>query len=98
MGDWVLLAYKLPREPSAPRVAVWRALQRLGGAYLLDGAYVVKRDAAAALALEQLAHDIRNWGGEASVLDIAKVDDPGHFLARLGPEPARPRKGKVKPR
>src|SRR5688500_11501901 len=35
--DWVLLAYRLPREPSAPRLAVWRKLKRLGVAQLLDG-------------------------------------------------------------
>src|SRR5918999_6250532 len=36
-GNWVLLAYRLPREPSAPRLAVWRRLKRLGVAQLLDG-------------------------------------------------------------
>jgi hypothetical protein len=35
--QWVLLAYRLPREPSAPRLAVWRSLKRLGAAQLLDG-------------------------------------------------------------
>src|ERR687888_50422 len=27
---WVLLAYRLPREPSTPRSALWRKLRRLG--------------------------------------------------------------------
>ena len=35
--DWVLRAYRLPREPSAPRLAVWGKLKRLGVAQLLDG-------------------------------------------------------------
>ena len=35
-GDWVLLAYRLPREPSAPRLAVWRQLKRLGVAQLVE--------------------------------------------------------------
>ena len=34
---WVQLAYRLPREPSAPRLAVWRRLRGLGVAQLLDG-------------------------------------------------------------
>src|SRR5258708_1839751 len=28
--QWVFLAYRLPREPSTPRIAVWRKLRRLG--------------------------------------------------------------------
>ena len=27
---WVLLAYRLPREPSTPRSALWRKLHLLG--------------------------------------------------------------------
>ena len=35
--QWVLLCYRLPREPSTPRIAVWRKLKRLGVAQLGDG-------------------------------------------------------------
>src|SRR5205814_10539904 len=27
--EWVLLAYRVPREPSSPRIAIWRRLRRL---------------------------------------------------------------------
>ena len=39
LSGWsgVLLAYRLPREPSGPRVTVWRKLRRLGVAQVLDG-------------------------------------------------------------
>ncbi len=36
-GEWVLLSYRLPREPSTPRIAVWRKLKRLGVAQISDG-------------------------------------------------------------
>ncbi len=36
-GRWVLLSYRLPREPSTPRIGVWRKLERLGAARLGDG-------------------------------------------------------------
>ena len=36
-GLWVLLCYRLPREPSTPRITVWRKLKRLGVAQLSDG-------------------------------------------------------------
>ena len=35
--EWVLLAYRLPREPSTPRIAVWRKLRRQGAVQVLDG-------------------------------------------------------------
>ena len=38
---WVLLAYRMPREPSTPRIAVWRKLRRLGVAQIVDGLVAV---------------------------------------------------------
>jgi hypothetical protein len=29
-GMWVLLSYRMPREPSTPRITIWRKLKRLG--------------------------------------------------------------------
>ncbi len=49
--DWVLLAYRLPREPSTPRIALWRRLRRLGAAQVLRwarGSPVEPADAGAA--------------------------------------------------
>jgi hypothetical protein len=28
--EWLLLCYRMPREPSTPRITVWRKLSRLG--------------------------------------------------------------------
>ena len=36
-SEWVLLAYRIPREPSTPRISVWRKLRRLGAVQILDG-------------------------------------------------------------
>ena len=43
-AQWVLLAYRLPREPSTPRIAMWRKLKRLGAAQLLDGLVALPLD------------------------------------------------------
>lgn len=80
---WLLLIYRLPSEPSAPRVAVWRALKRMPGGYLQDGVYVLAATPANRLALDRLAHDIRNDGGEATVVEAATPDDERHLLARV---------------
>jgi hypothetical protein len=65
--DWVLLAYRLPREPSTPRIAVWRRLRRLGAAQLLDGLVALPLDARNRERLEWLAGEIVEAGGEAAV-------------------------------
>src|SRR5881396_4038594 len=64
---WVLLAYRLPREPSTPRSALWRKLRRLGAAQLLDGLAALPLDARNREQLEWLADEVVEAGGEASV-------------------------------
>jgi hypothetical protein len=65
--DWVLLAYRLPREPSAPRLAVWRKLKRLGVAQLLDGLVALPLDSRNREQLEWIADQVVEAGGEASI-------------------------------
>lgn len=66
-GRWVLLAYRMPREPSTPRIAVWRKLRRLGVAQILDGLVALPFDARTQEQLEWLADEITDAGGEASL-------------------------------
>jgi hypothetical protein len=66
-GRWVLLAYRLPREPSNPRVAVWRKLERLGVARLGDGLVTLPHDARTREQLDWLAEEILEAGGVATV-------------------------------
>ena len=67
VGSWVLLAYRLPREPSNPRVAVWRKLERLGVARLGDGLVALPADARTREQLDWLAEEILEAGGVATV-------------------------------
>src|SRR5215211_3552774 len=69
--DWVLLAYRLPREPSAPRLAVWRRLKRLGVAQLLDGLIGLPLDSRNREQLEWIADQVVEAGGEASIWTAA---------------------------
>lgn len=66
-GQWVLLAYRLPREPSTPRIAVWRTLRRLGVAQLLDGLVALPASAPGKEQLEWVAEEVVAAGGEADV-------------------------------
>jgi hypothetical protein len=66
-GQWVLLAYRLPREPSTPRIAVWRALKQLGAAQVVDGLVVLPDDSRTREQLEWLAETVIEAGGEATI-------------------------------
>jgi hypothetical protein len=63
----VLLTYRLPREPSAPRLALWRKLRRLGVAQLSDGLVALPADARTREQLEWAAEEVEEAGGSAGV-------------------------------
>jgi ChrB-like protein len=62
-----MLAYRMPREPSTPRIAVWRQLRRLGVAQLLDGLVTLPLDSRNREQLEWLAAEIIEADGEATL-------------------------------
>jgi hypothetical protein len=66
-GLWVLLCYRVPREPSAPRIAIWRTLKRLGVAQLGDGLVALPADARTREQLEWAAGDVTEAGGSSGV-------------------------------
>lgn len=70
VGDrlrWVFLAYRLPREPSTPRITLWRKLRRLGAVQVLDNLVALPLDARTREQLEWLADEVVDAGGEASI-------------------------------
>jgi hypothetical protein len=64
---WLLLNYRLPREPSTPRITVWRKLKRLGVAQLGDGLVALPADARTQEQLEWVAEEIGEAGGSSSL-------------------------------
>lgn len=64
---WVLLTYTLPREPSAPRVAVWRKLKKLGAMLAHDAVWTLPATPTTREQVRWLAQEIREGGGEARV-------------------------------
>lgn len=66
-GQWVLLSYRLPREPSTPRITVWRKLRRLGVAQISDGLIALPADARTREHIDWIAEEITDFGGTATV-------------------------------
>jgi hypothetical protein len=82
---WVLLAYRLPREPSTPRSALWRKLRRLGAAQVLDGLAALPLDARTREQLEWLAEEVVEAGGEATIWigELASATQERELAARM---------------
>jgi len=72
-----MLCYRIPREPSTPRITVWRKLRRLGVAQLVDGLVALPADARTREQLEWIAEEITEAGGEASIW-LARPASTGH--------------------
>lgn len=77
---WVLLVYRIPREPSRHRVAVWRKLKDLGALYLQDGVAALPEDAATREQMEWLQLRVREAGGEATLWEAR----PGTLAEEAG--------------
>ena len=63
----MLLSYRVPREPSSPRIAIWRKLRRLGVAQISDGLVALPADARTREQLEWIADEAAEAGGAATV-------------------------------
>jgi hypothetical protein len=81
----VLLAFRLPREPSTPRIALWRKLRALGTVQLLDGLVALPLDSRNREQLEWLADGVLEAGGEATVWtgQPAAVADERRLVERM---------------
>lgn len=71
---WLQLTYKVPSEPSQKRVWVWRRLQNLGAFALQNSVYLLPFSEEVEKHFRQLAHEIREMGGEASLFSVIALD------------------------
>jgi len=64
--SWVMLAYRMPREPSTPRIAVWRRLRQLGVAQPVDGLVLLPDEPHTREGLDWVAERVLAAGGHAT--------------------------------
>src|SRR5712692_9993073 len=74
-APWLLLVFSLPSSRASQRVEVWRKLQRYGALGLRSSGYVLPNTPPNQEKLEWLATAIRNYKGQASVVQVQAFDD-----------------------
>lgn len=65
MRKWLLLTYKIPREPTAGRVFVWRKLKQLAAIAIQDAIWVLPKTPRTEEQFQWLATEITELGGKA---------------------------------
>lgn len=71
---WLQITYKVPSEPSQKRVWVWRRLQNLGAFALQNSVYLLPYTEEVEKHFRQLAHEIHEMGGDASIFSVTALD------------------------
>jgi hypothetical protein len=71
---WLLLLYALPTRQNTERVHLWRKLKKFGAVALQTSGYVLPDDPAQFERLQWLSKEIRDAGGEATLIRVAEID------------------------
>src|ERR1700746_2318143 len=71
---WLLLTYKVPPEPAAKRVALWRRLKGMGAVFFQDGGGLVPKTDDHVRRLKMLENDIAGMDGDAVILEAVALD------------------------
>jgi len=76
--QWLLLAYRIPREPTAGRVYVWRKLKQLGAVALQDAVWVLPATPQTQEQFQWLAAEIADLKGDVSLFtsELVFANDP----------------------
>src|SRR5258708_18644930 len=82
---WLLLIYKMPRDPTAGRVAVWRKLKQLGAVALQDAVWLLPANPQTREQFQWLAAEIEELEGEATLWEsrLLNAGREGRMIARF---------------
>src|SRR3954467_13563222 len=72
--SWLLLTYKVPPEPAAKRMALWRRIKGMGAVYLQNGVCLLPKTDDHVRRLKMLENDISEMGGDAVILETVALD------------------------
>lgn len=70
---WLLLVYRIPREPTAGRVFIWRKLKQLGALALQDAVWVLPSTARTQEQFQWLAAEISELKGDSLLWEAEQL-------------------------
>lgn len=73
-STWLLLTYKVPPEPAAKRIALWRKLKGMGAVYLQNGVCLLPKTEDHLRRLKVIENEIEEISGEAVLLETVGLD------------------------
>ena len=76
--SWLLLLYALPSRRTSARVNLWRKLRKFGAVQLKTSAYVLPDDPVQFERFQWLATEIRDAGGDATLIRVAQIEGMAH--------------------
>src|SRR3546814_20198776 len=93
---WLLLTYKVPPEPAARRIAIWRRLQGMGALYLQNGVCLLPKTDDHVRRLTLLANDAAAAQGASGILEPVALgkgqEAKGIDAINIGRGPGRERR------
>ncbi len=72
--SWLLLTYKVPPEPAARRIAIWRKLKGMGAVYLQNGVCLLPKTDEHLRRLKMLEKDVEEAHGDSVLLETVALD------------------------
>ena len=71
---WLLLTYKVPPEPAAKRIALWRRLKGMGAVYVQSGVCLLPKTDDHLRRMKMMENDIAEMTGESVLLETVALD------------------------
>jgi hypothetical protein len=75
-APWLFFMFQLPARSASQRVSVWRRLQKYGALAWKNSAYVLPNTTGNLEKFQWLTAQIRKYGGDASIVEVARIE--GH--------------------
>lgn len=74
-SPWLMVVFSLPSARASERVQVWRKLQKFGSLPFRNAGYLLPNTPENRERLAWISETVRSSGGDASVIEVASIDD-----------------------
>ena len=71
---WLLRTYKVPPEPAAKRIALWRRIKGMGAVHLQNGVCLLPKTDDHVRRLKMIENDVSKMSGKCVILETVALD------------------------